>query len=126
MLPLPPVRFSTVTGWPHRVCRWLAMMRADRSTPPPAATETTMRIGLFGYLASGCATAGAVSARINPATRSALLILDITHSLRPSFGFLDLILLRQRNPIKPRALHAGETRPDFQTTTTRTTMEDAP
>ena len=52
-----PVRFSTVTDWPDSCCNWLAMMRAERSTPPPAATETTIRTGCSGSR-SGRAAAG--------------------------------------------------------------------
>src|SRR5258706_13555568 len=48
-LPLAPVRFSTITGWPQAVVRCGPIARARMSEVPPAAKGTMMRIGLFGY-----------------------------------------------------------------------------
>src|SRR6187551_3343242 len=48
MLLLPPVRFSTVTGWPHSFWSWSAIIRADRSTPPPAGEALMILIAGWG------------------------------------------------------------------------------
>src|SRR6266850_312483 len=48
-LPLAPVRFSTMTGWPQAVVICGPIARARMSEVPPGAKGTTMRIGLLGY-----------------------------------------------------------------------------
>ena len=58
MLLLPPVRFSTVTGWPHSFWSWSAIIRADRSTPPPAGEALMILIARVGKPGSSvCALA---------------------------------------------------------------------
>jgi hypothetical protein len=49
---LPPGRFSTITGWPHRAERPSATSRAITSFTPPAGVETIRRTGALGKLRS--------------------------------------------------------------------------
>ena len=69
--PLPPVRFTTVTGCPSSFSSSTATMRAMRSVPPPAAHGQMSWIGRLGYLACAAASEGgrpATSARHTKAT----------------------------------------------------------
>ena len=55
-VPVPPGRFSTITGWPRIAPIGSAMMRASVSAVPPGASGTMMRSGRAGCQA--CARAG--------------------------------------------------------------------
>src|SRR3990172_9453120 len=69
--PLPPVRFTTVTGCPSSFSSSTATMRAMRSVPPPAAHGQMSWMGRLGYLACAAASEGgrpATSARHTKAT----------------------------------------------------------
>ena len=46
--PLPPVRLTTVTGWPSSFSSRLPTMRAVASVPPPAPQGTISVIGRLG------------------------------------------------------------------------------
>jgi hypothetical protein len=46
--PAAPARFSTTNCWPNRSLSFCASIRAITSTPPPAATGTTMRTSRSG------------------------------------------------------------------------------
>src|SRR5262245_45275989 len=55
-IPPPPVRLTTVTGWPSSFPRSTATIRAIRSVPPPAAHGTmnwTGRLGTFAWAEAG-------------------------------------------------------------------------
>ena len=43
-----PVLFSTITGWPRRLPRGSARVRAMMSVAPPGENGTTMVTGLLG------------------------------------------------------------------------------
>ena len=45
MMPLAPGLASTITGWPSRVARCAARLRARASAAAPGATGRTIRIG---------------------------------------------------------------------------------
>src|SRR5262245_8944027 len=49
MLPLPPLRFSMMTGWPHFACNLSPTMRASTSLVPPPGYGTRNFTGLVGY-----------------------------------------------------------------------------
>src|SRR5215471_1823674 len=49
MLPLPPLRFSMMTGWPHFACNLSPTMRASTSLVPPLGYGTRNFTGLVGY-----------------------------------------------------------------------------
>src|SRR3989338_2971773 len=69
--PLPPVRFTTVTGCPSSFSSSTATMRAMRSVPPPAARGQMSWMGRLGYLACAAASEGGrptTSARHTKAT----------------------------------------------------------
>src|SRR5215831_20892880 len=55
MLPLPPLRFSMMTGWPHFACNLSPTMRASTSLVPPPGYGTRNFTGLVGY--PSCANA---------------------------------------------------------------------
>src|SRR5215831_3391713 len=57
MLPLPPTRFSTTTGWPSDSESFGARMRPTRSGPPPGGKGTSRWMAREGY----CATASQAS-----------------------------------------------------------------
>jgi hypothetical protein len=46
--PEPPVRLTTLTGWPRSFSIRLAIMRATASVPPPAPQGTIIVIGRSG------------------------------------------------------------------------------
>src|SRR5215831_14372757 len=49
MLPLPPLRFSMMTGWPHFACNLSPTIRASTSLVPPPGYGTRNFTGLVGY-----------------------------------------------------------------------------
>src|SRR5215831_12631070 len=49
MLPLPPLRFSMMTGWPHFACNLSPTMRASTSLVPPPGYGTRNFTGRVGY-----------------------------------------------------------------------------
>src|SRR5262245_24455594 len=55
MLPLPPLRFSMMTGWPHFACSLSPTMRASTSLVPPLGYGTRNFTDLVGY--ASCADA---------------------------------------------------------------------
>src|SRR5882757_1259361 len=55
MLPLPPLRFSMMTGWPHLACNLSPTIRATTSLVPPPGYGTRNLTDLVGYLS--CANA---------------------------------------------------------------------
>ena len=48
MVPLAPVRLSTLTVWPMRTASFSANSRASASVSPPGGKDTTMVTGLAG------------------------------------------------------------------------------
>jgi hypothetical protein len=63
--PEPPVRFTTLKGWPRSRWSRLATMRTTASVPPPAAHGQSSCTGRAGQ--RGWASAGAPSgARLAP------------------------------------------------------------
>lgn len=48
IMPVAPGRFSTMMGWPSEAASFSPISRVIASTLPPAASGTTMRIGLVG------------------------------------------------------------------------------
>src|SRR5215475_12546962 len=49
MLPLPPLRFSMMTGWPHFACNLSPTIRASTSLVPPPGYGTRNFTGRVGY-----------------------------------------------------------------------------
>jgi hypothetical protein len=68
MLPPPPTRFSTTSGWPKRSASFCATNRATMSELLPAVNGTMSRIGRSGQRASAdCAWASAESRLVSNA-----------------------------------------------------------
>src|SRR4051794_17850038 len=72
MTPAAPGRFSTMNCWCSRSPRCCARSRAMTSTPPPAATGTTILTGLSGYWAR----AGEAAAAANRAASAIFRIIQ--------------------------------------------------
>src|SRR5262249_12177596 len=65
MLPPPPTRFSTTSGWPKRSASFCATSRATVSELLPAVNGTMNRIGRSGQRASAdCAWATSAASRL--------------------------------------------------------------
>jgi hypothetical protein len=75
--PEPPVRLTTLTGWPRSFSIRLPIMRATASVPPPAPQGTISVIGRVGHAAAvpAKATIAAPAASANRDLRFMLGIL---------------------------------------------------
>src|SRR6476661_3330572 len=70
MVPPPPVRFSTATGWPSSSDSFGAISRARMSVPPPGAKPTSRVIGRLGKGTSCACTPKGSSAAASSMRRS--------------------------------------------------------
>src|SRR5262245_13294893 len=71
MLPLPPLRFSMMTGWPHFACNLSPTMRASTSLVPPLGYGTRNFTGLVGYRPCPNAVLGATIDRVKMKAKAA-------------------------------------------------------
>src|SRR5687768_16019262 len=89
--PLPPARFSTMTGWPRFFDISLATRRARMSVPPPGAKATMKRMGLEGKLS--CAKA-LPTVRVNSARKNRLNIFRLLKGNLVGIVLVDPVVTR--------------------------------
>src|SRR6516165_2006622 len=71
MLPLPPLRFSMMTGWPHFACNLSPTIRASTSLVPPLGYGTRNFTGLVGYASCPNASLGGAIDRMKTKAKAA-------------------------------------------------------
>src|SRR5215831_7909742 len=71
MLPLPPLRFSMMTGWPHLACNLSPTMRASTSLVPPPGYGTRNFTGRVGYPSCPNASLGGAIDRMKTKAKAA-------------------------------------------------------
>src|SRR5690242_6252435 len=118
MLPLPPTRFSTTTGWPSASESFGAKMRPTRSGPPPGGNGTRRRIGCVGYCASASqAKTASTSAKTLAITES---VPGLADSVEVHLPHLKIPLARRHD----RLLHVQLLREAFHRAPARVRVRD--